>query len=173
MTPLTLPKGFHVVGARPRAPSPEPRAPSPEPRAPSPEHAATAVRFALRAQEAAAKVLRPDLEDGPVLQMRARGRERGTGRGRVRAKRSKSTEAASAQRPVHGQNAPARCGQAECAVGRAGNRSSRSWGGEVSTIRLGHSFDENSKAEWMGHNRPMQMSHARFPWSNSLCPSSW
>ena len=35
-----------------------------------PDHAATMVRFALRAQEEAAKVLRPDLQDGSTLQLR-------------------------------------------------------------------------------------------------------
>lgn len=37
---------------------------------PDPGHAATAVRFALRAQEEAAKVPRPDVQDGSTLQMR-------------------------------------------------------------------------------------------------------
>ena len=37
---------------------------------PDANHAATAVRFALRAQEEAGKVPRPDLSDGSTLQMR-------------------------------------------------------------------------------------------------------
>ena len=37
---------------------------------PDPNHAANVVRFALRAQEEAAKVLRPDLDDGSTLQIR-------------------------------------------------------------------------------------------------------
>ena len=35
-----------------------------------PQHAATMVRFALRAQEEAAKVPRPDVDDGSTLQIR-------------------------------------------------------------------------------------------------------
>ena len=35
-----------------------------------PGHAATVVRFALRAQQEAAKVPRPDMDDGSTLQMR-------------------------------------------------------------------------------------------------------
>ena len=35
-----------------------------------PQHAATMIRFALRAQEEASKVPRPDTDDGSVLQMR-------------------------------------------------------------------------------------------------------
>lgn len=38
-----------------------------------PAHAALIVRFALRAQEEAAKVLRPDANDGSTLQMRIGG----------------------------------------------------------------------------------------------------
>ena len=37
---------------------------------PDPQHAATMARFALRAQQEVAKVLRPDAEDGSTLQMR-------------------------------------------------------------------------------------------------------
>ena len=37
---------------------------------PDPHHAATMVRFALRAQEEAAKVPRPDAEDGSMLTLR-------------------------------------------------------------------------------------------------------
>ena len=37
---------------------------------PDPDHAATVVRFALRAQQEAAKVLQPDADDGSTLQMR-------------------------------------------------------------------------------------------------------
>ena len=42
-----------------------------------PDHAATMVRFALRAQEEAAKVLRPDLKDGSTLQLRIGAQARG------------------------------------------------------------------------------------------------
>ena len=46
-------------------------------------HAAAMIRFALRAQEEAAKVPRPDLDDGATLQMRigALGDGRGTDEG--------------------------------------------------------------------------------------------
>ena len=37
---------------------------------PDPQHAATMTRFALRAREEAAKVLRPDVEDGSTVQLR-------------------------------------------------------------------------------------------------------
>ena len=37
---------------------------------PDPHHAATMALFALRAQQEAAKVLRPDMEDGSTLKMR-------------------------------------------------------------------------------------------------------
>ena len=43
---------------------------------PDPDHAATVTRFALRAQQEAAKVLRPDVDDGSTLQMRI-GESRG------------------------------------------------------------------------------------------------
>ena len=35
-----------------------------------PQHAATMIKFALRSQEEAAKVPRPDTDDGSTLQMR-------------------------------------------------------------------------------------------------------
>ena len=37
---------------------------------PDPQHAATMVRFALRAQEEAAMVPRPDVDDGSMLSLR-------------------------------------------------------------------------------------------------------
>ena len=42
-----------------------------------PGHAATVVRFALRAQQEAAKVPRPDMDDGSTLQMRIGERREG------------------------------------------------------------------------------------------------
>ena len=48
---------------------------------PDPYHAATMVRFALRAQEEAAKVPRPDTDDGSMLSLRiGEGREWSKGR---------------------------------------------------------------------------------------------
>ena len=50
---------------------------------PDPQHAATLVRFALRAQEEAAKVPRPDVDDGSTLSLRI-GKEGGAERAGAR-----------------------------------------------------------------------------------------
>ena len=49
---------------------------------PDPHHAATMVRFALRAQEEAAKVPRPDTDDGSMLSLRI-GEGSGVGGGKL------------------------------------------------------------------------------------------